>query len=139
MSELLYSFRTKSKLETHKRVCENKDFGDVFMSSEDNKVLEFNQYQNSYKALFIIENIDEWKSNLENSSTTKVSEHIPSSFSMPTISSFKSIQNKHDVYWGKDCMKKFYESLKKHAIKKINFIKKKMKLFTKEQQESYEN
>ena len=36
-------------------------------------------------------------------------------------------------------MKKFYESLKKHAIKKINFKKKKMKLFTKEQQESYEN
>ena len=36
-------------------------------------------------------------------------------------------------------MKKFYESLKEHAMKKINFKKKKMKLFTKEQQESYEN
>ena len=55
----LYSFRTKSKLETHKRVCENKNFYDVFMSSEDTKVLEFNQYQKSYKALFIIEKIEE--------------------------------------------------------------------------------
>ena len=36
-------------------------------------------------------------------------------------------------------MKKFYESLKEHAMKKINFKKKKMKLFTKEQQESYES
>ena len=31
---------------------------------------------------------------------------------MSTISSFKDIENKHDLYRGKDCMKKFYESLK---------------------------
>ena len=36
-------------------------------------------------------------------------------------------------------MKKFCESLRKHAMKIINFKKKKMKLLTKEQQESYEN
>ena len=45
----------------------------------------------------------------------------------------------HDVYGGKDCMKKFCESLRKHAMKICNFKKKKMKLLTKEQQESYEN
>ena len=38
------------------------------------------------------------KNNPENSSTTIVSEHIPSGFSMSTISSFRSIENKHDVY-----------------------------------------
>ena len=36
---------------------------------------------------------------------------------MSTISSFKSITNKYDVYSGKDCMKKFCEFLKKHAMK----------------------
>ena len=36
-------------------------------------------------------------------------------------------------------MKKFCEFLKEHAIKIINFKKKKMKLLTKEQHESYEN
>ena len=36
-------------------------------------------------------------------------------------------------------MKKFYESLREHAMEIINFKKKKMKLLTKEQQESYEN
>ena len=36
-------------------------------------------------------------------------------------------------------MKKFCESLRKHAMKIINFKNKKIKLFTKEQQESYEN
>ena len=45
----------------------------------------------------LIEKIDGCKKNLENSSTTKVSEHIPSGFSMSTISSFKNIESKHDV------------------------------------------
>ena len=36
-------------------------------------------------------------------------------------------------------MKKFCESLREHTMKIINFKKKKMKLLTTEQQESYEN
>ena len=41
----------------------------------------------------------------------------------------------HDVYRGKDCMKKFCESLREHAMKVIKFKKKKVKLLIKEQQE----
>ena len=55
---------------------------------------------------------------------------------MSTILSFKHIKCKHDVYRGKDCMKKFCEPLRKHAMKIINFKKKEMKLLAKEQQES---
>ena len=36
-------------------------------------------------------------------------------------------------------MKRFYEFLREHTMKIINFKKKKMKLLKKEQQESYEN
>ena len=39
---------------------------------------------------------------------------------MSTISSFKNIENKHDVYRGKNCMKMFCESLREHAVKIIN-------------------
>ena len=54
---------------------------------------------------------DWWiKNNPENSSSTKVGEHTPSGFSMPSISTFKNIENNHDVSRGKDCMKKFYAS-----------------------------
>ena len=117
----LHSFATEKKLELHKKVCENKDFCNVIMPSEDTKVLEFNQYQKSDKAPFImhadfeciIEKIDGRKNNPKNSSTTKV------------ISSFRSIENKHDVYRGKNCMKKFCESLRELAMKRINFKKKK--------------
>ena len=58
---------------------------------------------------------------------------------MSIISSFKGIENKHDFYRGKDFKKIFCESLRGHTMKIINFKKKKMKLITKEQQESYKN
>ena len=117
----LHSFRTKIKLESHKRVCESKDFCNVIMTSEDTKTLEFNQYQKSDKAPFIIyadlqciiKKIDGCKNNPENLSTTKVSKHIPSGISTSTISSFRSIENNHDVYRGKDCKKKNLKLLTK--------------------------
>ena len=138
----LHSLRTKNKLESHKKLCQNKDFCNVIMLSEDTKVLEFNQYQKSDKAPFIIcadlecaiEKIDRYKNNPGNSSTTKASEHIPSDFSVYTISSFKSIENR-----GKDCMKKFCGFLREHTMKIINFKKNKVKSLMKEQQESYKN
>ena len=58
---------------------------------------------------------------------------------MSTISLFESIENEDDVYTGKDCVKNFSEYLREQAMKIINFKKKKMKLLTKEQPESYEN
>ena len=140
-------FYIRKKLESHKKVCENKDFCNVIMPSEDTKILEFNQYQKSEKAPFIIyadleciiEKIDGCKNNPENGSTAKVSKHIPSGFTISTIFLFRSIENKHDVYRGKFCMKKFPKFLREHALKRINFKNKKMKLLRKEQQESYEN
>ena len=109
----LNSFATENKRESHKKLCENKDFCNVIMPSQDNKISEFNLSQKSDKVSFIIyadlefriKKIDGCRNIPENSSTTKVREHIPSDFSMSTISSFRSTENKHDVYRG---MKKFY-------------------------------
>ena len=83
-------------------------------------MLEFNQYEKSDKAPLIIysdlecviEKIDSCKNNPENSSTTKLSKHDPSDFSITTTFSFRSFKNKHHVCRGKDCMKKFSEFLK---------------------------
>ena len=47
---------------------------------------------------------------------------------MSKISSFKSMENKHDVCRGYNCIKKFSEVLREYAMKIINFKKKKMKL-----------
>ena len=64
------------------------------MGSEDTKILQFNQYQKSDKARFVMyedreflkEKIDEYKHNTENSNTTEVSNNTPSGFSISTIS-----------------------------------------------------
>ena len=101
------------------------------MPFEDTKISEFNQYQKSDKASFIIyahlkciiEKINRCKNNPENSSTTKISKHIPSGFSISAISSTKSIENKHDIYRRKDCMKKFCEFFRELAMKVIHLRK----------------
>ena len=49
-----HSFATEIKLQLHRKACENKDYCNVNMPSEDTKILEFNQYQKSDKAPFII-------------------------------------------------------------------------------------
>ena len=81
-------------------------------------ILKFSQYHKSDKTSCIIYadfeslivKVNGCKNNAENSSAAKVSEHIPSGFSMSTISSFNGIENKHDIYRDKDCMKKHCES-----------------------------
>ena len=95
---------------------ENKDCNFV-MTSEDTKILEFNQYQKSDKASFII------YADLKCLIEKIVSEHIPSGFSMSTKLQFKRMGNKHFVFRGRDCMKNFCESLREHAMEKINFKK----------------
>ena len=57
---------------------------------------------------------------------------------MSTISSLKNIENKHDVYRGKHCVKILCEFLREHTILD-NFEKNKIKLLANGQQESYEN
>ena len=109
------------------------------MPSKDTKILELTWYQKTDKKPFIIyadleciiEKIDRCKNNRENPSSTKVSEHIPSCFSMSTVSSFRSIENMLDVYRGKDYMKKFFELLRMHTMKIISFLKKKIEVINK--------
>ena len=61
------------------------------------------------------------KNNPQKSSITKVGEHILCGYSMSTIWEFNNgTENKHDACRDEDCMKKFGESLKEHAMKVVN-------------------
>ena len=112
-----------------KKYVKKKDLCNIIMPSEETRVLGFNKYKKPDKAPSIIyadlecilEKIDGCKNNPENQSAANVSQHIPS---MSTISSFGSIGNNHDVDKGRDCMKTFSESLRKHT-KKILVLKRK--------------
>ena len=48
------SFRTRNKLKSHEKVFKNKNLCENAMQSEKDDILEFNQYMNSDKMLYII-------------------------------------------------------------------------------------
>ena len=110
-------------------------------------ILEFNQYMKSYKMPYniytdnesLIKKIDGCANNPENSSTTKIGEHISFGYSMSTILAFDHIETKHTLYCGKDCMKKFCTSLREHVKTIIAFEKKKMLSLIKEELKSHQD
>ena len=61
--------------------------------------------------------IDAWANNPENFSKTEIGEHIPCGYSMSTMLAFNNTENKHILYLGNNCMKKFCESLRKFLLK----------------------
>ena len=104
------------------------------MPSKKVNTWELNQYMNSNKMSyiicagieFLIKKIYGCTIDSENSSATITGEYIPWRYSMSTIWAFDNIENKHSLYRGEDCMKKFCTSLREHATNVINFEKKKM-------------
>ena len=128
----LHSFRTKTKRESHQKVCANKDFCGVLMLSEDTHIPEFNQYRKHdetpsfiYADLeYLINKIDRCKNNSEKLSTANLVEHFPCRYSMYMIWTFDGIEYKHGVYQGEHCIKKFCESLREYTMNIINFEKK---------------
>ena len=101
----LHSYRTKNKLEEHKKICENHNYCNIEMPTKDNNIIKYNPNE---------------------SSTTEINKHIPSIYSLFTHCSFDRAKNKLDHYRGKDCMKKFCKDLREHATKIFNYEKKKM-------------
>ena len=107
------------------------------------KILEFNQYVHPDKMPYIIyadmepsiKNIDACPNNPENSSATKVGEHIPCGYSMSNIWVFDHIEIKHTLYCEKYCMKKFCNFLGNIT----DFEKKKMLPLRNEELKSCQN
>ena len=142
-----HSYRTKNKLESHKKICENHDYCNVEMPNEANKIIKYNQGEKSIKSLFIIyadlecllEKISTCYNKSEKSSTTEINKHIPSGYSLFTHCSFDETKNKLDYYRGEDCMKKFCKDLREHATKVIYYEKKDMTPLTKKDEENHNN
>ena len=78
------SFRTKSKLEIHKKMCGNHNYFYVQMPNNENKILEYKHSQKSKIAPFAIYSDRECllqktkdENNDQNKSTIKINNHIP--------------------------------------------------------------
>ena len=76
-------FRTENKLKEHENVCKNHDYCYVEMPKEDRNILKYDHGEKYMKILFVIyadmesllEKIGKRNSNLEKTSTTRISKH----------------------------------------------------------------
>ena len=99
------------------------------MPEEDNKILKYKHGEKSMKAPAVIyfdlecslEKVNTCHNDPEKSSTSKITKHAPTGYSLFTCYSFGTKENKLDCYRGKDFMKKFCEDLKKHVRRIINY------------------
>ena len=142
-----HSYSTKNKLEAHKKICENHDYCHVEMPTKDNNTIKYNQGEKSIKLPFVIyadlecllEKMSTCINNPNESSTTDINEHTPSGYSIFTSCSFDESKNKTNYYGGDDCMKKFCKDLREHAMKTINYEKKKIIPLTTKEEIFYNN
>ena len=129
-----HSYRTKSKLEAHKKICENHDYCHVEMLIKGNNTIKYNHGEKSIKLQFTIyadlecflETMSTCQNDPNKSSTTKINKHTPSGYSIFTNCSSDESKNKISYYKGDDCMKKFCKDLREYSTKIINYVKKKM-------------
>ena len=127
----------------HKKVCENHDYCNIEIPSNDNNLINYNKGEKSLKLPFIIyadlecllEKISICYNNLNLSSTTKINQHVPSGYSIFTNCSFDKSYNN---YRGEDCMKRFCKDLKDHATRIVDFKRKFITPLTKDEENSYD-
>ena len=143
----LHSYTTEKRLKRHERTCKDHDFCYVKMPNENNKILKYNPGEKSLKHPFniyadlecLLEKIDTCSNNPKKSYTEKKTKRKPSGYALVTYCSFDKTKTIVNYYRGKDCMKMFCKDLRNHAMKIINYEKKKEIMLTNEEKESYEN
>ena len=142
-----HSYRTKNKLDAHKKIRENHDYCHIEMPTKDNNIIKYKQGEKSIKLPFIVyadleclhEKMSTCYNTQEELSTTKINKHTPSGYSIFTHCSFDKSKNKLNYYRGEDCITKFCKYLRGNATKIINYEKKDRIPLTKKEEENYNN
>ena len=116
----LHSFRTENALKRHESLCGNNDYCHAEMPTKDSKTLKYSHGEKWLKAPFAIYadleclliKEQSCQNNPKESYTERKAKHEPSGYKLILISSFYLKENKHNVYRGKDCIKRFCGNLK---------------------------
>ena len=132
-----HSYRTKNKLEAHKKYVE--------MPIKGNNTIKYNHGEKSIRIPFtiyadlecLLEKMSTCQNDPNKSSTTKINKHTPSGYSIFTNCSFDESKNKISYYKRDDCVKKFCKDLREYSTKIINYAKKKMISLIKEEKIHY--
>ena len=114
--------------------------------TKGNNKLKYNYGEKSLKAPFTIYadlkcaliKEQSCQNNPNESYTERKAKHEPSGYALSLISLFDSKENKHNVYGGRDCIKRFCSDLKELRTKIINYEEKEMIPLTDDENRSYE-
>ena len=126
-----HSYKTKSKLKKHEKICKNHNFCHLKMPDVDHNILVSKPGKKLLKHPFIIYadleclllKMNTCNNNPNMSYTTAKALHKPSGYSLLTSCSFDKLENKQTYYRGRDCMKIFCDYLKEHVTRIIKEIK----------------
>ena len=117
------------------------------MPSQGNKTLKYNHGEKSLKVPFtiyadlecLLMKQQSCQNNPNESYTERKAMHEPCGYALSLISLFNSNENKHNVYRGRDCIKRFCSDLKELTSKIINYEEKEMIPLTENENKFYED
>ena len=142
MVNCLHSYRTKSKLKKHEKICKNHDFCHLKMCDVENNILQSTPGKKSLKHAFVIYadleclllKMNTCNNNNNNKSyTTAKALHRPSGYSLLTSCSFDKSENKQTYFRGRDRIERFCDDLKEHVTRITNYEMKPMDPLTEDE------
>ena len=128
----LHSYRTDKILKDHARICNNHKCCQIVMPAKGKNILRYNSGEKSLKAAHIfyldIESLLIKKQSCQNNPGDLHTEikaiHEACGYSLKSLTSHDSTQDKHSYYRGTDYIKKLCKDIKEQAIEIINIEKK---------------
>ena len=130
----MHSYRTDNALKKHERLCNNHDYCEIVMPTEDKNILKYKSGEKSLKVPTIIyldlESLlikqQSSQNNPENSYTEKKPIHEACGYSLNLVRSYDTNKNIHSFNRGQDCIRKLCKDLRNHTKEIINYEKKEM-------------
>ena len=109
-------------------MCDNNDYCHVEMPTKMNKILKYNHGEKPLKVPFTIYadleclliKQQSCQNNPNESYTERKAMHEPCGYALSLVWSFDKTKNKHNLYRGRDCIKRFFGDLKKLGTKIVN-------------------
>ena len=128
-----HSYSAKEKVKKYEKVCNDHDYRFVEIPNDDNKILKNNHREKSLKAPFMIyadlecllEKMHSYENNPEKSYAEKKTKHTIAGYLLLTNCSFDLTKSKPDYYKEEHSMERFCKDLREHAMKIIDYQKKK--------------
>ena len=128
-----YSYTTKNRLKEHEEIRNKHECCRIEIPKCAERILKYAHGEKSLKtpvAIYLVlecllKKEQSYQNNPEKSYTEQKAKQEPPGWAMFTKCSFDKAENKLDYYRGRDCIEKLCKELKEHAMKIINYEKKK--------------